>query len=175
MIPWTVVCQAPLATGFPRREYWSVLPFPSPGHLPDPGTEPGFPSLQTDSLTLNQQGSPESNILSTKCHAISSPQAFTFLSSYPSFNQGHSVWSICFFCKKFFQTFASLMLSLPSKTQELSHSFGYWSHLAFYISHKLCFPNIDSLMVKLRLGLVCVLHRRQTKANISEASVMCER
>ena len=39
--PWTVACQAPLSMGFPRREYWSGLLFPSPGDLPDPGMEPG--------------------------------------------------------------------------------------------------------------------------------------
>jgi len=38
--PWTVALQAPRSIGFPRQEYWSVLPFPSPGDLPDPGIEP---------------------------------------------------------------------------------------------------------------------------------------
>ena len=38
--PWTVAYQAPLSTGFSRKEYWSGLPFPSPGGLPDPGIEP---------------------------------------------------------------------------------------------------------------------------------------
>ena len=38
--PWTVACQAPLSVGFPRQEYWSGLPFPSPGDLPDPGIKP---------------------------------------------------------------------------------------------------------------------------------------
>ena len=38
--PWTVVLQAPLSMGFPRQEYWSELPFPSPGDLPDPEIEP---------------------------------------------------------------------------------------------------------------------------------------
>ena len=37
---WTVACQAPLSMRFPRQEYWSVLPCPSPGDLPDPGIEP---------------------------------------------------------------------------------------------------------------------------------------
>ena len=37
--PWTVARQAPLSTGFPRQEYWSGLPFPTPGDLPDPGIE----------------------------------------------------------------------------------------------------------------------------------------
>ena len=37
---WTVAHQAPLSMGFPRQEYWSGLPFPPPGFLPDPGMEP---------------------------------------------------------------------------------------------------------------------------------------
>ena len=37
---WTVACQAPLSMGFSRQEYWSGLPFPPPGDLPDPETEP---------------------------------------------------------------------------------------------------------------------------------------
>ena len=38
--PWTVACQAPLSMGFPRQEYWSGLPCPTPGDLPNPGTDP---------------------------------------------------------------------------------------------------------------------------------------
>ena len=53
--PWTVACQAPLSMGFSRQEYWSGLPFPSPGDLPDPGIEPGSPALQADSLPTEQQ------------------------------------------------------------------------------------------------------------------------
>ena len=41
--PGTVAYQAPLSIGFSRQEYWSGLPFPSPGDLPDPGIEPGSP------------------------------------------------------------------------------------------------------------------------------------
>ena len=48
--PWTVARQAPLSMGFSRQEYWSGLPFPSPGDLPDPGIEPRSPALQADSL-----------------------------------------------------------------------------------------------------------------------------
>ena len=43
--PWTVVHQAPLSMGFSRQEYWSGLPFPSPGNLPDPGIKPEYPAL----------------------------------------------------------------------------------------------------------------------------------
>ena len=55
--------QAPLSMGCPRREDWSGLPFPSPGDLPDPGTEAGSPALQSDSLLLSHQGSPVSFLL----------------------------------------------------------------------------------------------------------------
>ena len=48
--PWTATCQAPLSMGFSGQEYWSGLPFSSPGDLPDPGIEPGSPALQADSL-----------------------------------------------------------------------------------------------------------------------------
>ena len=61
--PWTVAYQAPPSMEFSRQEYWSGLPFPSPGHLPDPGIEPGSPTLQIDALPLNHlshQGSPHS-------------------------------------------------------------------------------------------------------------------
>ena len=48
--PWAVAHQAPLSMGFPRQEYWSWLPFPSPGDLPNPGIKPRPPALQADSL-----------------------------------------------------------------------------------------------------------------------------
>ena len=48
--PWTVACQVPLSLGFSRQEYWSGLPFSSPGDLPDPGIKPGSPLLQADCL-----------------------------------------------------------------------------------------------------------------------------
>ena len=43
--PWTIAHQAPLSMGFSRQEYWSGLPFPSPGNLPEPGIKPRSPSL----------------------------------------------------------------------------------------------------------------------------------
>ena len=49
--PWTVAHQAPLSMGFSKQEYWSGLPFPSPGDLFDLGIEPRSPALQADSLT----------------------------------------------------------------------------------------------------------------------------
>ena len=49
--PWTVGCQALLSMGFPRQDYWSRLPFPSPGDLPDPEMEPKSPALAAGVFT----------------------------------------------------------------------------------------------------------------------------
>ena len=56
---WTVACQAPLSLGFSRQEYWSGLPFPSPGNLPSPGIEPKSAALQADSLPSEPPGKPD--------------------------------------------------------------------------------------------------------------------
>ena len=58
MTPWTVVHQAPPSMGFSRQEYWSGLPFISPGDLPDPGMGPRSPALQADALTSEPPGLP---------------------------------------------------------------------------------------------------------------------
>ena len=55
---WTVALQAPLCMGFSRQEYWSGLPFPPLGDLPDPGIEPRSPALQADSLLSELLGKP---------------------------------------------------------------------------------------------------------------------
>ena len=54
--PWIVAYRAPLSMGFSRQEYWSRLPFPSPGDLPNPGTEPRSPTLQADALPSEPRG-----------------------------------------------------------------------------------------------------------------------
>ena len=54
--PWTIACQIPLSMGFSRQEYWSGLPFPPPGDLPDPGVEPTSPALIGRFFTTEQQG-----------------------------------------------------------------------------------------------------------------------
>ena len=53
---WTVASQAPLSMGFPSQEYWSGLPFPSPGDFSEPGIEPMSSALQVDSLPLSHLG-----------------------------------------------------------------------------------------------------------------------
>ena len=58
VMPRTAACQLPPSIGFPRQEYWSGWPFPSPGYLPNPGTESGCPALQADSLLSEPPGKP---------------------------------------------------------------------------------------------------------------------
>ena len=61
MTPWTIAYEAPLSMEFSRQEYWTGLPFPTPGDLPDPGIKPvslASPALAVDSLPLRHLGSP---------------------------------------------------------------------------------------------------------------------
>ena len=64
--PWTVAYQAPPSMGFSRQEYWSGLPFPSPGDLPDPGIKPRSPALEADALTSESPGKQVSNLQDKK-------------------------------------------------------------------------------------------------------------
>ena len=73
---WTVVWQAPLSMGFSKQEYWSGLPCPPPGDLPNSGIKPVAPvalALQVDSLLLSHRGSPLGNIFVTKSLWILTP------------------------------------------------------------------------------------------------------
>ena len=70
--PWNVAYQAPPSMRFSRQEYWSGLPFPSPGGLPNPGIEPVSPALKMSSLLLSHQGSrgkynPNNSIIHLLC------------------------------------------------------------------------------------------------------------
>ena len=56
MTSCTVALQSPQTMGFSRQEYWSELPFPSPGDIPDPGIEPWSPTMQADSLLSEPSG-----------------------------------------------------------------------------------------------------------------------
>ena len=68
--PWTVAHQAPLPMGFSRQEYWSGLPFPSPGDLPDPEIKPRSPALQADTLTSEPPGKPQDKCYSLFCNFL---------------------------------------------------------------------------------------------------------
>ena len=74
--PWVITYQALLSMGFFRQEYWSGLPFPSPGDLPDSAIEPGSPELQADALPSELPGKPEDHKVSMtgrllQCHGSS--------------------------------------------------------------------------------------------------------
>ena len=73
--PWTVACQVPPSTEVPRQEYWSGLPCPSPGYLPDPGIEPGSPALQENSLPSEPPGKPNMNV---KCWSLLIPPKYSW-------------------------------------------------------------------------------------------------
>ena len=64
--PWTVAHQASPSMGFSRQEHWRVLPLPSPGHLPNPGIEPGSPALQIDALPPERPGKPQETVCATQ-------------------------------------------------------------------------------------------------------------
>ena len=89
---WTVAYQAPPSMGFSRQEYWSGLPFPSPGDLPDPGIESGFLPrskrpliswLQSPSAVILEPRKIKSDTVSTVSpsisHEVMGPDAMTFV------------------------------------------------------------------------------------------------
>ena len=75
--PWTVAYQAPPSMGFSRQECWSGLPFPSPGELPDPGIEPGSPTLQADALPSEPPGKRSPNEDNYKKNVLKKVSTFT--------------------------------------------------------------------------------------------------
>ena len=116
--PWTVAYQSPLSMGFFRQEYWSGLPFPSPGDLSSPGIEPGFPSIGGRRFNLwaneavgnnsNQDPSQKLGVIKGKSHVKKSEEwikCFIFLGGIhpflPSFISSHSfpnLWAYLLHC-----------------------------------------------------------------------------
>ena len=134
--PWTVAYQVPPSMGFSRQEYWSGLPFPSPGDLPDPGIEPRSPAFQADALTSEPPGKPNWSIVdlqycvSFRCMAvlflslsslgssdtISFPTLFHSLSSPPLMSNVDSLSSYTSLDLEVFQvlSLASSYSTIPS-------------------------------------------------------------
>ena len=71
--PWAVAYQAPPSVEFSRQEYWSVLLFPSPRDLPDPGIEPRSPALQADALSSEPPGEPKCDLGAANFSELQSP------------------------------------------------------------------------------------------------------
>ena len=82
----TVARQAPLCMGFSRQEYWSGLPFPSPGDLPDPGIELWSPALQADSLPTETPGKPLTKLEYKKAIDMTLLIWLLFLRNLPRYN-----------------------------------------------------------------------------------------
>ena len=82
--------------GFSRQEYWSGLPFPSPGDLPNPGIEPGSPALQADTLTSEPPGKPNfSNHLSLSFLFLKMPKAQVLTTSLNLISECSLVYTWC--------------------------------------------------------------------------------
>ena len=81
--------QAPLSMGFPKQEYWSGLPFPAPGDLPNPGVKPRFPALQVDSLAT------EPPRAYTSLTTLAGNHLLTCVSAKLDYNLPESLDSVC--------------------------------------------------------------------------------
>ena len=102
--PWAVARQAALSKKFSRQEYWSGLPFPSPGNLPDSGIKPRSPAMQAASLLSEASVKPKSTVLQLKkkkavCKAVTSHIQVCYLRlvSYPREWQCLACYTIFFF------------------------------------------------------------------------------
>ena len=80
--PWTVAYEAPWSVEFSRQEYWSGLPFPSPGDLSNPGIKPGSPALQADIYRLSQSNQAPKTISSLSQYSDCTRQCAYSISSY---------------------------------------------------------------------------------------------
>ena len=98
---WTVACQSPLSMGFSRQEYWSGLPCPPPGDLPETRIEPTSPALQVDSLPTEPHGKSRWKDYTALIHfwwkiqrykeqASASLKGFPFITTY-SFQWGKNI------------------------------------------------------------------------------------
>ena len=93
--PWNIAHQAPLSMEFFRQEYWSRLPFPSPGDLLDPGIKSRSPALQADSLLSESPGKPIRSVMLNKYNVLSSSTMIKIWINYIQFWWAHR-WH-CFY------------------------------------------------------------------------------
>ena len=131
--PWAVAHQATPSTGFSRQEYWSGLPFPSPGDLPDPGIELKSPALQADALPSEPPEQPmiswlrRVNLLERWIYQLSKGEIklrvlFYFLSIYATMFMYYSWPAFLFFLTMSFFFFLAMLcgmqdLSSPNRDQ----------------------------------------------------------
>ena len=132
--PWIIARQVSLSLEFSWQEYWSGLPFPSPGDLPNPGIEPRSPVLQVDSLLTELWGKPQKCIL----------YQFSPFSVWPSHNGSTSAlpFQLKTVLTQGFCTRCSLCLELHAFT------YAHGLHLSFHSSlcSKACISERSSIM-----------------------------
>ena len=131
-------CQAPLSTGFPRQEYWSGLPFPSPEDLLDPGIEAGSPALQADALPSEPPGEP------TSAHYF--PQIVLMKPRLPTVESLASKFQgLCAASEQLGSIFLKLLLGLW-KSGFPPNFLARTSSSACWCSHTLVCPRVSSLL-----------------------------
>ena len=113
MTLWTVACQAPLSMGFSRQEYWSRLPFSSPGDFPNSGIKPKSPALQADYLPSEPPEKPTQKKWTQ--YTRNSHQPDWQIKQVPCLPSTHFCWCWCFFCScLFYAPLEKVMATLSS-------------------------------------------------------------
>ena len=90
---WTIACQALLSMEFSRQEYWSGLPFSSPGDLLDPGIKHGSPTLQADSLLSEPPGKPFEGLVALKGYKLENNTSIFYSLIHSSINLSRMSWA----------------------------------------------------------------------------------
>ena len=140
MTPWTVDHQATLSMEFSRQEYWSELPFSSPGNLPDPGIKPGYPALQTDSLPPEPPGNQLYIYIYYSFFGFPS-----YLGHYRALSRVHVLYSRFSLVICFIHSISSVYMSIPI-SQVIPPIFSFSSR----------YPYVCSLY--LSLFLLCIIY-----------------
>ena len=157
--PWTAAHQAPLSLGLSRQAYWSGLPFPSPGDLPDPGIKPWSPALPANSSPSEPPGKPFYRVVYT--WQSQSPSAshppFPLLAVHAYIYSGSAFLLIYAFNKKNWmaqlnwnaQLLASFSASYHFESElssTLLWTFSISKHLLFQRGKNMCTPKLTSMV-----------------------------
>ena len=152
---WTVAHQAPLSMGFSRQEYWSGLPSPPSGHLPNPGikpTSPAAPALQVDCLPLSHPGSPMTGRLGFKSRHPSSDPPPCFMKMEIRNVKLYRMYtpSVCVYIYIHFSSFCPVLHGFKAITKRNLHFYAYHFQNPQFISRCWTDSICDVLTVSLR-------------------------
>ena len=126
--PWTIACKTPLSMEFSRQEYWSGLPFPFPGDLPDPGIEPRSPALQADALLSEPPGKPLYTYTKANKHGFDYCSLMEKLEISQHKTSKFILFQNCFSCFRSFALPYEFWISLSIPTEEACWDF-YWEYI----------------------------------------------